>query len=53
MLDVATLKRSLASTACDGEELNAFVGLLYVRSPFKAPLRQNDSRAGAARERAA
>jgi hypothetical protein len=31
------LKRSLAATTdCDGDELNAFVGLLYVR---RAPTR--------------
>jgi hypothetical protein len=39
VLDVATLKRSLAATTdCDGDELNAFVGLLYVRAPRHARL---------------
>jgi hypothetical protein len=38
VLDVATLRRCLPGVAeCDGEQLSAFVGLLYVRPATPPP----------------
>jgi hypothetical protein len=42
VLDVATLRRCLPGVAeCDGEQLSAFVGLLYVRPRRSARLSKN------------